>query len=239
MLTSPYYQFENTDNNNSNCNNNNTQISNNYNNDNNLNYVAFNGGPFYGSPYSYTPSFASHPITRCLPPYPASPRTTILTNPTNLTNHNSSNNNTNQNNLHSNNQNSLLNQYNNTDPNNFNSFMLDTFGSMLTPPSSFYSPQNSSPLTAAFHLPRRENEVYRRSLAGAKPPYSYISLITMAIQSSSHKMCTLSEIYQYIIDQFPFYRQSQQRWQNSIRHSLSFNDCFVKVGQERIGEVLG
>lgn len=75
----------------------------------------------------------------------------------------------------------------------------------------------------------RDPKTYRRSYTHAKPPYSYISLITMAIQQSTTKMLTLSEIYQWIMDLFPFYRQNQQRWQNSIRHSLSFNDCFVKV----------
>ena len=43
-----------------------------------------------------------------------------------------------------------------------------------------------------------------------KPPYSYIALIVMAIQSSPTKQLTLSEIYQYLQSKFPFFRGSYQ-----------------------------
>ena len=68
-----------------------------------------------------------------------------------------------------------------------------------------------------------------------KPQDSYISMIGHAILASPTFQASLPEIYDYIMEHYPFYRTTTLAWRNAVRHNLSANECFVKAERTETG----
>ena len=88
------------------------------------------------------------------------------------------------------------------------------------------------------------NPCYHQSFQGIpyqpadeeKPTQSYIGLIGKAILSSPQQKLVLGDIYNYILTNYPYFGNKGPGWRNSIRHNLSLNDCFVKLGRSPNGK---
>lgn len=63
----------------------------------------------------------------------------------------------------------------------------------------------------------------------SKPPFSFSSLIFMAIENCQQKALPVKEIYAWIVAHFPYFKTAPTGWKNSVRHNLSLNKCFQKV----------
>lgn len=75
------------------------------------------------------------------------------------------------------------------------------------------------------------------TLPSTKPPYSFAQLIAQALASQPSRRLTLSGIYSFISQSYPFYQLEDKGWQNSIRHNLSLNKHFYKVCQRPFGHI--
>ncbi|KIO34123.1 hypothetical protein M407DRAFT_44130, partial [Tulasnella calospora MUT 4182] len=64
------------------------------------------------------------------------------------------------------------------------------------------------------------------------PHYSYAALIGQALMSSPTKRLSLNQIYTWISMAYPYFKRGEAGWQNSIRHNLSLNGCFVKIKRD-------
>ena len=70
-----------------------------------------------------------------------------------------------------------------------------------------------SPIDLTARLDPMEAQAYRYH--DAKPPFSYAALITFAINSSLKRKMTLSEIYNWISSNFPYYKDAGTGWKVS------------------------
>ncbi|CAD7079368.1 unnamed protein product [Hermetia illucens] len=65
-----------------------------------------------------------------------------------------------------------------------------------------------------------------------RPKYSYGALIMMAIKASPKGRLTLAEIYEYITNNYEYYRTCKTDWQNAIRNNLSMSEHFIRMPRE-------
>lgn len=105
--------------------------------------------------------------------------------------------------------------------------------------ASISSPPYSSPQISPRHSPElnrdsmmiqdRKQQNASSEPSDTRPDFTYASLISQAILSTPNKMARLNTIYQWIMDNHPYFKSNQAGWQNSIRHNLSLNKCFRRV----------
>ncbi|XP_015789848.1 forkhead box protein L1 [Tetranychus urticae] len=106
----------------------------------------------------------------------------------------------------------------------------------LTHPGLTYNFGYHHPVFTESSIPPHFGGRFRFINEEPKPQHSYIGLIAMAILSSPEQRMVLSDIYQYILDNYPYFRNRGHGWRNSIRHNLSLNPCFIKSSRSANGK---
>lgn len=79
--------------------------------------------------------------------------------------------------------------------------------------------------------PSPPEEVDYKNNPKVKPPYSYASLICMAMQASKQPKVTLSTIYNWITENFCYYRHAEPSWQVTDAFSSIIDESDKRQGR--------
>ncbi|XP_066924237.1 forkhead box protein B2-like [Clytia hemisphaerica] len=75
--------------------------------------------------------------------------------------------------------------------------------------------------------PKKENK--DRNKVHSDKVTSYTEMIARAILASPNVMATLADIYSHLISKYPLLKGRGKSWKNSVRHTLSLNEWFIKI----------
>ncbi|XP_026496897.1 forkhead box protein O isoform X2 [Vanessa tameamea] len=118
----------------------------------------------------------------------------------------------------------------------------------LPRPENYIEPEDSGSkknsnqnLSGAPPLPTSVTTKKNSSRRNAWGNLSYADLITQAITSSQDNRLTLSQIYEWMVQNVPYFKDkgdsnSSAGWKNSIRHNLSLHNRFMRVQNEGTGK---
>ncbi len=101
-------------------------------------------------------------------------------------------------------------------------------------------PKVTSPPNKVEKQDEPEEETVEASESGSNPQSnaslpSYTAMIAQAILSKEGHRSTLSDIYEYMNKSFPAFERRGTGWRNCVRHTLSLNDCFIKLHRPENG----
>lgn len=82
---------------------------------------------------------------------------------------------------------------------------------------------------AAHHKKKLVGPGLHKESSLPKPAYSYSCLIALALKNSTTGSMSVSEIYKFMCEHFPYFKTAPSGWKNSVRHNLSLNKCFEKI----------
>ena len=100
-----------------------------------------------------------------------------------------------------------------------------------SPPS--LAPASPTPSYQPQSLPVEQASLPSRTISSAKPNSTYTDLITLALKDKIS--LTVSGIYQWITENYPYFKAEDDRWKNSVRHNLSMNPHFRKGTKSKQG----